>query len=119
MGPKRKQRATTDLDMDLYEPDEKYVDFEYKLILVGSAEVGKTSITNRYISDKFDKNQGHSRNVEIQYHQYEIPETNQIARLHLWDTLGQEKFMSIAELFFKGSAGAFVVFDLSRSDTFK
>lgn len=36
--------------------DEKGVDYEFKIILVGSAEVGKTSITNRYVKDSFDPN---------------------------------------------------------------
>ena len=34
--------------------DEKQVDFEFKIILVGTAEVGKTSITNRYVNDTFN-----------------------------------------------------------------
>lgn len=41
--------------------DEKSVDYEFKIILVGTAEVGKTSITNRYVNDIFDANQAHSR----------------------------------------------------------
>lgn len=41
--------------------DEKGVDYEFKIILVGSAEVGKTSITNRYVKDSFDPNQLHTR----------------------------------------------------------
>lgn len=32
--------------------------------------------------------------------------------------MGQEKFKSISQLFFKGTAGAFIVFDLSRAETF-
>lgn len=38
--------------------------------------------------------------------------------MHIWDTLGQEKFKSISQLFFNGTAGAFLVFDLSRAETF-
>ena len=41
--------------------DEKQVDYEFKIILVGTAEVGKTSITNRYVNDSFDADQKHSR----------------------------------------------------------
>ena len=41
-----------------------------------------------------------------------------MAELHVWDTLGQEKFHAIAGIFFKGTAGAFLVFDLSRRETF-
>lgn len=115
MGPKKNNGGDSDDDGGF---DEKQVDFEFKIILVGTAEVGKTSITNRYVNDSFNAQQAHSRQVEIQYHQFEFPETNEIARLHIWDTLGQEKFKSISQLFFKGTAGAFLVFDLSRAETF-
>ena len=43
----------------------------------------------------------------------------EIAELHVWDTLGQEKFEAIAGMFFKGSSGAFLVFDLTRRETFE
>ena len=76
--------------------DEKGTDYEFKIILVGTAEVGKTSITNRFVKDSFDSEQAHSRQVEILYHQYEFPDTKEIAVLHIWDTLGQEKFKSIS-----------------------
>ena len=43
----------------------------------------------------------------------------QTADLNIWDTLGQEKFHSIAKLFFKGSVGAFLVFDLQCRESFE
>lgn len=39
-------------------------------------------------------------------------------RLQLWDTAGQEKYRSIAESFYRGAAGIFLVYDLSRKTTF-
>ena len=30
-------------------------DFNFKLILVGNSQVGKTSITSRYVNDDFDE----------------------------------------------------------------
>ena len=41
-----------------------------------------------------------------------------MADLHIWDTLGQEKFMAIANMFFKGTVGAFIVFDLCNQKSF-
>ena len=38
--------------------------------------------------------------------------------LNIWDTLGQEKFRSIAKIFFKGAAGAFIVFDVCNQESF-
>jgi small GTP-binding protein len=41
-----------------------------------------------------------------------------VAELHIWDTLGQEKFKSIAKIFFKGAIGAFLVFDVTNRKSF-
>ena len=35
------------------------------------------------------------------------------ARIKIWDTLGQDKFNCVPPLFYKGTAGAFIVMDLS------
>ena len=40
-------------------------DFHYKLILIGNARVGKTSVTNRFMEGTFDENQAKSTNVQI------------------------------------------------------
>jgi small GTP-binding protein len=39
-------------------------------------------------------------------------------RLQLWDTAGQELFRSVTRGYYRGAAGAFVIFDLSNHDTF-
>lgn len=56
MGPKKnKKKGQDDSDDDDDGGfEEKGTDYDFKLILVGTAEVGKTSITKRYIEDKFD-----------------------------------------------------------------
>ena len=44
---------------------------------------------------------------------------NKDAELHIWDTLGQEKFFSVAKLFYKGTIGAFIVFDVTNRKSFE
>ena len=106
------------------EEDERYqdktTDWNFKLILIGDSAVGKTSIISRYCHDEFNEDQKRSRQVKIQHKLFTIPDTvpSQMAELHVWDTLGQEKFHAIASIFFKGTAGAFLVFDLTRRETF-
>ena len=42
-----------------------------------------------------------------------------MAKVHVWDTLGQEKFRSVAPIFFKKSIGAFLVYDVTSKDSFE
>ena len=99
---------------------DKTTDFNFKLILVGNSRVGKTSVIKRYISDEFDDNEESSSVVQIQHKLFTIPNSvpTQMAELHVWDTLGQEKFQAISGIFFKGTSGAFLVFDLTNQKSF-
>ena len=50
---KGKKKGQDSDDDDVF--GEKGTDYEFKVILVGQAEVGKTSVTNRYVNDVFDE----------------------------------------------------------------
>jgi len=40
-------------------------------------------------------------------------------RLQIWDTAGQERYKSITNSFYKSATGALVVFDITKSNSFK
>lgn len=40
-------------------------------------------------------------------------------KLLLWDTAGNEKYNSVSEAFYRGCQGAFMVYDITRVETFK
>ena len=88
------------------------------MILVGESRVGKTSITTRYVDDSFNEDEASSRAVRFYSKTFDIPETDKSAQLHVWDTLGQEKWFAIAPVFFRGTGGAFIVFDLGNRESF-
>ena len=93
-------------------------DYTWKVILVGNKRVGKTSISNRYLSDSFNEDEQSSQKVQYRKKQLVIPESQHIAELHIWDTLGQEKFKSLAPIFFRKSAAALLVYDVTDKDSF-
>ena len=99
--------------------DKECPDFNFKLILIGQARVGKTSITNRFVNDMFNEKELATRTVQIQRKIAKVESTDKWAQLHIWDTLGQEKFKALAPLFFRKAVGAFLVYDCTDRTSFE
>jgi small GTP-binding protein len=87
--------------------------------LIGESRVGKTSIIKRFVEDSFDDREKQSREVQISRKMLKIDRTDKWAQLHIWDTLGQEKFRSVAAIFYKKAVGAFLVFDTTNRKSFE
>ena len=104
----------------MYEKD--CPDFNWKFIVVGNPRVGKTSIINRFVHDQFSDTEKVSKTVQIHRKTVKIetvPDQNKWVQLHVWDTLGQERFMSMAPLFFRKAIAAFLVFDCTDRASFE
>ena len=69
----------------------------FKVVLVGSSGVGKTSIAKSFIHGRFDINIDST--IGAAFHFRRI---NGVA-LHLWDTAGQERYRSLIPMYVRGS----------------
>jgi len=95
---------------------EKFIVF--KLVLLGDAAVGKTSLVDMYTHHRFKEDYKPTLGVNIVVKGLEIEEINAQIRLVLWDIAGQEKYDLSRKMFFKGVVGALLVYDTTRDDTF-
>ena len=85
---------------------------EIKLLLLGESSVGKTSIFNRYIYDKMDKNI--SSSIGVDFETKIIKYRNKKYKIRLFDTAGQERFQSITRSYYHLGDGFLIVFDLTN-----
>ncbi len=85
----------------------------YKLVVVGNANSGKTSLINRYISDTFSSQMSCTIGIEFDH-----KELNDETRLVIWDTAGQERFQSVGSALFRGADVMMFVYDVSNVDSF-
>ena len=91
--------------------------FKLKVLLTGAAAVGKTSLVQRFIKNRFAANYKLTVGVDILTKDVEF-KPGEVATLSIWDIGGQQRFEFIRSTFYKGAAGALLVFDLTREQTF-
>ena len=90
---------------------------EIKMILLGEAGCGKTSIISRYTLDKFDSNYftTYSSTFLTKIFEYKGKKYN----INIWDTVGQEKFRSLTKIFIKGTKICLFVYDITNKHSFQ
>jgi Ras-related protein Rab-1A len=99
------------------EDDDKKYDYIFKLILIGSSGVGKTSILQRYIQKIF--NDDYTCTIGVDFFMKSMKIDDKLIKLQLWDTAGTEKFKSITTGYYRGANAAFIVFDLTSRKSFE
>jgi Ras-related protein Rab-11A len=96
--------------------DKESYEFLFKLILIGDSSVGKSNILLQYLKGQFDANSKATVGVEFGTKNIEI--NNKKIKIQIWDTAGQERYRSITSAYYRGAKGAFIVYDITRKETF-
>ena len=96
---------------------ESSVDFNYqlfrqKIIFCGDAGVGKTSIINSIMGQKFSED--YEPSIGVDFFSKTIRYKGRLIKLQIWDSAGQEKFKSLIPNYIRGSSLIFLIFDVSR-----
>ena len=92
--------------------------YNFKVILIGDASVGKTSLIYRFINNQFNDNQTNTVGPEIKTKSISL-DADTVANLNIWDTAGQEKFRALAKLNYHDSQGAIIVYNITNKESFK
>ena len=89
-----------------------------KTIFIGESGVGKTSIINRFINNKFDNNVEITLGAQFSSKTLEFPKLNISLQFDIWDTAGQEKYRSVTKFFYRDSKIVILVYDITRESSF-
>nr|CCA16157.1 Rab2 family GTPase putative [Albugo laibachii Nc14] len=90
--------------------------FLFKYIIIGDTGVGKSCLLLQFTDKRFQPVHDLTIGVEFGARMINI-ESKQI-KLQIWDTAGQESFRSITRSYYRGAAGALLVYDITRRETF-
>ncbi|KAB1998645.1 hypothetical protein ERO13_D12G093600v2 [Gossypium hirsutum] len=88
-----------------------------KVIVLGDSGVGKTSLMNQYVYNKF--NQQYKATIGADFVTKELQIDDKLVTLQIWDTAGQERFQSLGSAFYRGADCCVIVFDVNILRSFE
>jgi Ras-related protein Rab-2A len=91
-------------------------DYILKFTIVGDSSVGKSNILLRFTDNRFQSS--HDSTIGVEFATKIISYQNTIYKIQLWDTAGQEAYRSITKLYYRGSIGCLMVYDITNKNSF-
>ncbi|ETO32522.1 Rab2/RabB-family small GTPase [Reticulomyxa filosa] len=88
----------------------------FKYIIIGDTGAGKSCLLLQFTDHRFQP--VHDLTIGVEFGARMVTIDNRQIKLQIWDTAGQESFRSITRSYYRGAAGALLVYDITRRDTF-
>lgn len=135
MEKENENGTNTDSEYEIITSESMNYDYNFKVIVIGNTEVGKSSLTYRGTKNKFagtiSPTIGYEYfefNIKIkdslkkkfsflqENNDYELPENakDKTIKLSIWDTCGQEHYRSLVNNFFHSSSMALIVYSIDK-----
>ncbi|KAL3532354.1 hypothetical protein ACH5RR_005875 [Cinchona calisaya] len=91
-------------------------DYLFKYIITGDAGVGKSCILQQFTDERF--NPLYNSTIGAEFWAKTITINKKKIGLHVWDTAGQERFRALMQSYYRGAAGALLVYDITSRVSF-
>ncbi|XP_050175623.1 ras-related protein Rab-4B isoform X1 [Myiozetetes cayanensis] len=91
-------------------------DFLFKFLVIGSAGTGKSCLLHHFIESKFKQDSNHT--IGVEFGSRVVSVGGRTVKLQIWDTAGQERFRSVTRSYYRGAAGALLVYDITSRETY-
>ena len=95
-------------------------DFEtlIKLAIIGDSNVGKSNFLFKFIEGQFSPLHVATIGFDYKSRVVTLPKSKKRVKLQIWDTAGQEKYMSINKNLFQRVQGIMLMYDISNEESF-
>ena len=97
--------------------EETRLPLKMKIVVIGGANVGKTSIIRYYVSKQTATTT--KPTVQLAFSKKVETILDQTIEMQICDTAGQEKFQSVCPNFYRDSQAAMIVFDVTSRESFE
>ena len=89
----------------------------FKITLLGDGAVGKTSLRKTYLGEGFKDGYSMTIGADFAVKRLRIDDQDFVAQI--WDLAGQQRFSAVREVYYRGTSGCLLVFDISRRSSFE
>lgn len=95
--------------------------YKFRIVLLGEAAVGKSSLLRRYTENTFDEEYKQTIGTTFATKDVDVTDSEgevRKVRLNVWDMGGQSTYRELRRQFMKGATAAIIVYDVTRPETF-
>ena len=90
-----------------------------RVVFVGESGVGKYDIIHKYLSNTFISSSNNTLGANFVVKNEYFKDYEQTISFEIWDTAGQERYRALSKIFFQNSNVCILVYDITKSSSFK
>ena len=102
--------------IEILDEHQKNYDLNFKIIVIGNVGVGKSCLSLKATKGIFIEE--YTSTVGFEFYCFNVKINNQIVKLQIWDTCGQEAYRSLIMNFYRNTSLAIVVYSVEDMDSF-
>nr|BAA06701.1 mgp1 GTP-binding protein [Zea mays] len=93
------------------------IDYVFKIVVIGDDAVGKSQLLSGFARNEFSLDS--KGTIGVEFATRSIRFEDKVVKAQIWDTAGQERYLAITSAYYRGAAGALLVYDVTRHATFE
>ncbi|OQV17736.1 Ras-related protein Rab-5B [Hypsibius exemplaris] len=91
--------------------------YQFKLVLLGEAAVGKSSLVLRFVKGHYYEHQ--ESTIGAAFLTQSVQLDSATVKFEIWDTAGQERYHSLAPMYYRGAQASIIVYDITSPESFE
>jgi len=106
-----------EFNIELLPEDFAQYDISFKIIVIGDSGVGKSCLTTQAVRNNFEE--FYQATVGFEFLTFNLRMNNNVVKLQIWDTCGQEVYKSLISNFYRNSSLALILYAINNKDSFQ
>lgn len=84
----------------------------FKIVIIGNSGVGKSCLVEK--ASHYTYNEQYTATIGFEFLTYSLKHDNDIVKLQIWDTCGQERYRSLITNFYRNASLAIIVYSIDK-----